>query len=68
MVSGLALQVHPVVSVLPTEGQTVLIVHVVGFSLMPGGEVPAMKVSQVWRERGLPGVSTRPLPGSLGCK
>ena len=54
VVPSLALEVHPVVSVLSTERQTVLVVHVVGFPLVPGGEVP--------------GVATSPLPHSLSCK
>ena len=54
VVPGLALQVHPVVAVLSTEGQTVLVVHVVRLSLVPGGEVP--------------GVSTGPLPLSLSYR
>ena len=51
VVPGLALEVHPVVPVLPAERQTILVVHVVGFPLVPGGEVP--------------GVPTGPLPLSL---
>ena len=54
VVPGLALKVHPVVVVLPTEGETVLVVHVVGFPLVPRREVP--------------GVTTSPLPGPLGYK
>ena len=54
VVPGLALKVHPVVVVLPTEGETVLVVHVVGLPLVPRREVP--------------GVSTSPLPGPLGYK
>ena len=54
VVPGLALEVHPVVSVLSTERQTVLVVHVVWFPLVPGGEVP--------------GVAASPLPDSLSCK
>ena len=40
VVPRLALQVHPVVPVLPREGEAVLVVHVVRFSLVPGGVVP----------------------------
>ena len=40
VVPGLALQVHPVVPVLSREGEAVLVVHVVWFSLVPGGVVP----------------------------
>ena len=54
VVPGLTLEVHPVVVVLPTERQAVLVVHVVWFPLVPGGE--------------LPGVAARPLPDSLSCK
>ena len=54
VVPGLTLEVHPVVAVLPTERQTVLVVHVVWFPLVPGGE--------------LPGVAASPLPDSLSCK
>ena len=54
VVPGLALKVHPVVVVLPTEGETVLVVHVVGLPLVPRREVP--------------GVATSPLPGPLGYK
>ena len=54
VVPGLTLQVHPVVPVLPAQRQTVLVVHVVGFPLVPGGEVP--------------GVPASPLPDSLSCK
>merc|ERR1711962_1020779 len=52
VVPRLALQVHPVVPVLPREGEAVLVVNVVRLSLVPGGVVP--------------GVATRPLPGPLG--
>ena len=54
VVPGLALEVHPVVPVLPAERQTVLVVHVVGLPLVPGGEVP--------------GVAAGPLPDSLSWK
>ena len=40
VVPGLTLQVHPVVPVLSREGEAVLVVHVVWFSLVPGGVVP----------------------------
>ena len=49
----LALEVHPVVPVLATHGETVLVVHVVGLPL-----VPALKA---------PWVTASPLPGALSC-
>merc|ERR1712156_1092651 len=42
VVPGLALKVHPVVVVLPTEGETV---HIVGFPLVPRREVPWVATS-----------------------
>ena len=50
---SLTLKVHPVVSVLATHGETVLVVHIVGLPL-----VPALKA---------PGVTASPLPCSLSC-
>ena len=50
----LALEVHPIVAILATHGQTVLIVHIVGLTL-----VPALKA---------PWVTTSPLPCALGCR
>ena len=47
----LTLKVHPVVSVLATHGETVLVVHIVGLPL-----VPALKA---------PWVTASPLPGAL---
>ena len=49
----LTLKVHPVVSVLATHGETVLVVHIVGLPL-----VPALKA---------PWVTASPLPGALSC-
>merc|ERR1712147_484284 len=46
-----ALEVHPVVSILAAHGETVLIVHIVGLTLMPTLKAP--------------GVTTSPLPGAL---
>ena len=48
---GATLEVHPVVAILTTHGQAVLIVHIVGLPLMPGLIAP--------------GLSTGPLPGTL---
>ena len=49
----LTLKVHPVVSVLATHRETVLVVHIVGLPL-----VPALKA---------PRVTASPLPGALSC-